>query len=110
MLRRFILFLIVTLLANAGGWTFNGEAMADVLRDAEQMTTDFVQPDHGATPQDKAATPCNHWCHAIGHFVGLPSAWQVIFVPASGQKISIPSRQKISAQSDGLYRPPRFCS
>lgn len=108
-LRRLILFLIVTLLVNAGGWTFNREAMADVLRDAQQTAADFAQPGHGTLPHDKA-TPCNHWCHAIGHFVGLPSIWQVAPAPASGERISIPAHQKITAQSDELFRPPRFNS
>ena len=109
-LRRLILFLIVTLLVNTGGWTFNGEAMADVLRDAQQTAADFVQSDHGAPPGDKAATPCNHWCHAIGHFVGLPSIWQVTPAPVGRERISIPAHQKITAQSDELFRPPRFNS
>lgn len=108
-LRRLIFFLIVTLLVNTGGWTFNGEAMADVLRDAQQTAADFAQPGHNSLPHDKA-TPCNHWCHAIGHFVGLPSIWQVTPAPAGGERISIPSHQKITAQPDELFRPPRFNS
>ena len=107
-LRRVIFFLIVTLLVNTGGWTFNGEAMADVLRDAQQTAADFAQSDHGATPGDKEATPCNYWCYAIGHFVGLPSVWQVTLAPTGGEQISIPPHQKITAQSDELFRPPRF--
>ena len=107
-LRRIILFLIVTLTVNAGGWTFNRDAMADVM--ADDLNAVALQADVGAKqiPADKV--PCTHWCHAIGHFIGMASDWRVTFPFTVPEFFSTPSSPKISSQPDGLYRPPRTIS
>lgn len=107
-LRRIILFLIVTLAVNAGGWTFNRDAMADVMADAQEVVVLQADAINAQIPADKA--PCNHWCHAVGHFVGMTSDWQVTFPFTALELFSTLSSPKISSQPDGLFRPPRTIS
>lgn len=109
-LRRLVFFLIVTLLVNVGGWTFNGAAMADILRDAQLTAADVMQGEPESAPSDPAASPCNHWCHAIGHFVGLPTALPDVPPAVGGERIPLDAYSISSAQGNGLYRPPRFNS
>lgn len=107
-IRRIALLLIVALSVNAGGWTFNGEAMADVLSEAQEAVA--LQADAGDLQGSADRAPCNHWCHAIGNFVGMTSDWLVTFLSIAPELFSVPSYPKISSQPDGLFRPPRTIS
>lgn len=107
-LHRIVLLLIVTLVVNAGGWTFNRDAMADVMADAREAVVLQADAIDAQIPADK--TPCNHWCHAVGHFVGMPTGWQVTFPSIAPELFSVLSYPKISSQPDGLFRPPRTIS
>lgn len=107
-LRRITFFLIVTLVINAGGWTFNRDAMADVMHDAQEAVVLQGDAINAQFPAD--TVPCNHWCHIIGHFVGMPTDWQVTFPSIAPELYSVSSYPKISSQPDGLYRPPRTIS
>lgn len=102
------MLLIVTLAVNAGGWTFNRDAMADVVFDPQEAVVLQADAINAQIPAD--TVPCNHWCHIIGHFVGMTSDWQVTFPFTAPELFSIPSSPKISSQLDGLFRPPRTIS
>ena len=72
--RRIVQFMLITLVINMGGWTFNKEAVADVLFEEHRSLS--VADGHSSTGHEdiktvSAQSPCNHWCHAVGHFMGL---------------------------------------
>ncbi len=114
--RRLLYFLLVTLLINAGGWTFNREAVADALFAGQEIVpTGTMQPSlhagHGQGESLKDKAPCNHWCHEAAHFLGL-----------FGQAPTSPSSKPIAVYfsqvsrfipepaQEGLFRPPRLIS
>ena len=113
--RRFLYFLLVTLLINAGGWTFNREAVADALFSGHvSAPAESAQPSlqtsryHGG-PLGKA--DCNHWCHAEGHLLGLFG--QMMPSVSSESIASLPpqfSRFIPEPDFEGLFRPPRLLS
>lgn len=113
LIRQTIYFLLITLVINAGGWTFNNEAVADVWFDEQHsLAADddhaSVQPE--ATQTDSPKIPCNHWCHAIGHFVGLHS--QSVFMTLEFAS-EFSNQQSIAIQlysPDSRFRPPRLLS
>lgn len=114
--RRLLYFLLVTLLINAGGWTFNREAVADALFAGQDTVPagEIVQPSlqaghgHGESPKAKAA--CNHWCHEAGHFLGLfGQAPTLSSKPVEGYSSQI-SRFIPEPAHEGLFRPPRLIS
>lgn len=102
------MLLIVTLAVNAGGWTFNREAMADVMFDAQEAVVLQADALNAQIPAD--TVPCNHWCHAIGHFVGMTSDWLVTFPSIAPELFFAPDTLKFFPQPDGLFRPPRTIS
>lgn len=113
--RRLLYFLLVTLLINAGGWTFNREAVADAFfagQDAVPagMMQPSLQTGHGHGESPKAKVPCNHWCHEAGHFLGLfgqaPSLSPKLFAGYSPQI----SRFIPEPAPEGLFRPPQLIS
>ena len=112
--RRFLYFLLVTLLINAGGWTFNREAMADALFVGHaSVPLERAQPSlqttryHGE-PLGKAH--CNHWCHAEGHLLGL--FWQMPGLSSESVASLSPQIPRFVPEPDfeGLFRPPRLLS
>jgi hypothetical protein len=113
LIRRTIYFLMITLVINAGGWTFNKEAVADVWFDEQRSVT--MDVDHSplganSAQADSHKTPCNHWCHAVGHFVGLLNH-SVSVIPEFAQ--GYPAQYSLIIQSsspDGNFRPPRLLS
>lgn len=113
MIRRTIYFLLLTLVINAGGWTFNKEAVADVWF-AEQRNL-VIDDDHSsAEPEDlktiSPKSPCNQWCHAVGHFMGLLSQ-SATMLPEFADECFI--QQPLAFQffpPDGHFRPPRLLS
>jgi hypothetical protein len=113
LIRRTINFLMITLVINAGGWTFNKEALADVWFDEQRsMALDI---DHSPAASDGVQTtspesPCNHWCHAAGHFMGLLNL-RVPVMPEFAQGYSVQLSPIIqSSFPDGNFRPPRLLS
>lgn len=113
LIRQAIYFLLITLVINAGGWTFNKEAVADVWFDEQRSLAadDGCASDKAdATQTDSPNILCNHWCHTIGHFVGLLTQ-MLHAMPESASEYS--NQQSIAVQfysPDGRYRPPRFPS
>ena len=113
MISLTINFLLITLVINAGGWAFNQEAVADVWFDEQRCLT--VDDGHTSTTPDATQTdtpniPCNHWCHAIVHLVGLHR--QIAHVTSEFTS-EYPAQQSLSnlfSFPDCLYRPPRFSS
>ena len=112
-IRQTVYFLLLTLVINAGGWAFNKAAVADIWFDEQQIISvdneyfaDGYEFNESASPE----IPCNHWCHSIGHFVGLHR--EILFVtPVLASEYS--SQQSLFIQRsfpDGLYRPPRLLS
>lgn len=107
--RRFLYFLLVTLLINAGGWTFNRDAVADVFL-AEQENVAAAQTGHFHGDPRKAEAPCNHWCHAMGHFLALfGQASTFSPKPVAGYFPPI-SRFIPEPAPEDLFRPPRLLS
>lgn len=114
--RRVLYFLLVTLVINAGGWTFNREAVADALFGGQGTVPagmgqqPSVQADYGHGESLKAKAPCNHWCHEAGHFLGLfgqASTWSS--KPVEGYFPQI-FRFVPEPAHEGLFRPPRLIS
>ncbi|MDD5300072.1 MAG: hypothetical protein PHD65_06230 [Gallionella sp.] len=104
--------MLITLVINMGGWTFNKEAVADVWFD-EQLSL-AVDDGHSTGHEDLKAvspqSPCNHWCHTVGHFMGLISQSASV-TPEFANKFSIQQFPAIQLSSpDGRFRPPRLAS
>jgi hypothetical protein len=113
LVHRTIYFLVITLVINLGGWTFNKEAWADVLLEEQQSVSSnsiqsSAQSDEGKPAPSDAV--CNHWCHAVGHFIGLFSHWApVMLVFANGHSAQQPLAIPFSSP-DGRFRPPQRLS
>ncbi len=112
--RRFLYFLLVTLLINAGGWTFNREAVADVFFGEQETvaTTGWphsAQTGHLYGESIKAKTPCNHWCHESAHFLGLFDQALTLSPkkPVEGYFSQI-TRFIPEPVPEDLFRPPRL--
>ena len=114
--RRLLYFLLVTLVINAGGWTFNREAVADAFFAEDEiasagMLQSSLQAGHGHGESLKAKAPCNHGCHEAAHFLGLFNQ-----APASSSSKPIAvyppqaSRFVPEPTHEGLFRPPRLIS
>jgi len=114
-IRRIVQLLLVTLVINAVGWTFNREAVADVFfADQRTVSADAMQlsPQLGNHHGERFKTelPCNHWCHAVGHFLGLFGP-----VPALSLERVAGYSPQISwfipdPTSSSRFRPPRLIS
>lgn len=114
--RRLLYFLLVTLLINAGGWTFNRDAVADALfagQDtvpAGKIVQPSLQTGHGQGESPKAKAVCTHWCHEAAHFLGLfGQAPSLSSKPVEGYLSQI-SRFIPEPAPEGLFRPPRLIS
>ena len=111
--RRLLVFLLVTLLINAGGWTFNRDEVADALfAGLESSPAELVQPSlqaaHGQGESPKAKAACTHWCHEAGHFLGLfGQAPALSSKPIEGYASHL-SRFIPEPAHEGLFRPPRL--
>ena len=109
-LRQSIYFLMLPLVSNAVGWTFNSEAVADVWFEAQinsSVVADQTFDEHADGETVSHQDPCNHWCHAVGHFMGLPS--QATFMTPYLSSNHFISLQAILLpySPDDLFRPPR---
>lgn len=113
LIRQTIYFLLITLVINAGGWTFNKEAVADVWFD-EQQNCAVVDEHYSAAPEVTQSVshtiPCNHWCHAIGHFVGLHSQIEHVMPEFASEYSTQQSLFIHFSFPNSLYRPPRLLS
>ena len=113
--RRLLYFLLVTLLINAAGWTFNRAAVADAFFAGQQSSpAGLVQPSlqagHGQGESPKAKAACTHWCHEAGHFLGLfGQAPALSSKPVEGYFSQL-SRFIPEPAHEGLFRPPRLIS
>lgn len=112
-IRRIVQLLVVTLVINAGGWTFNREAVADVFF-AEQETVaagtmqSSLQTGHYLGERLDTKTPCNHWCHAVGHFLGLFGQVPALSLEPVADYSTQISRFIPEPSSEGRFRPPRL--
>jgi len=111
--RRIVQFMLITLVINMGGWTFNKDAVADVWFDEQRSLA--VEAEHTSIGHEDPQTvshqhPCNHWCHAVGHFMGLLGQLASV-TPEFSNKYSVQQFLAIQPSSpDGLFRPPRRIS
>lgn len=111
--RRIVQLLLITLVINAGGWTFNKEAVADVWFDEQRSQA--VSDGHSSIGSEelKSASPqspCNHWCHAVGHFMGLLGQAAPV-TPEFADQYSIQQPLTIQFLSpEERFRPPRLLS
>ena len=114
-IRRILYVLLATLLTNASGWTFNREAVADVFF-AGQVTAyagmdqlSVQASDEHEAPLDAKAS-CNHWCHALDHFLGLfGRVPRLSLTPAADYYPQVFSLI-LDPTFEGQFRPPRFLS
>lgn len=108
-LRQIVYFLMLTLASNAFGWTFNKDAVADVWFEQSSSAVDVgnFSSSHEDNKTSSPEEPCNHWCHAVGHFVGLLGQ-PTIVMPKFADNYSIQQSSPVQLLSpDGLFRPPR---
>lgn len=110
LLRQTVYFLMLTLMSNAVGWTFNQEAVADVLFEEQRILV--VNADHLADQHEDASAiahqhTCNHWCHAVGHFMGLPSQTAFVLPDLVDSPSLSLQTTLLSYSSTDLFRPPR---
>jgi hypothetical protein len=109
-LRPAVYFLLLTLVCNMVGWTFNKEAVADVWfgEPASVAVADSAPlgAEHAAGDLDSPHS-CNHWCHAIGHFMGLPSQSSFVIPDYLGEYSIQPPVVLRPSFPDNLFRPPR---
>lgn len=109
-LRQSIYFLMLTLVSNAVGWTFNSEAVADVWFEAQINSSVIAEQASDGHADGKAVShqgQCNHWCHAVGHFMGLPSQSAFAIPEYFGEYTIQPTVTVQSSSPDELFRPPR---
>lgn len=113
--RRILYFLLVTLLTNASGWTFNREAIADVFFASQEVISAATEQlplhtsaDHGAPANAKA--PCNHWCHALSHFLGLFDQATCLCFRSITAYFPQLSSLILNPTSEDHFRPPRLLS
>ncbi|MCL4470246.1 MAG: hypothetical protein M1547_03730 [Gammaproteobacteria bacterium] len=111
--RRIVQLLLITLVINAGGWTFNREAVADAFLEAPQTVqaddaATAAQPGDGKTGVKGVA--CNHWCHAVDHFVGIFSLHPPLLTETPGDYFAGKRSIVPPALPEGHYRPPRLFS
>lgn len=111
--RRIVQFILITLVINMGSWTFNKEAVADVWFDEQRslaVDDDHFSAEHEASETVSPKSPCNHWCHAVEHFMGLLSQSDHV-TPEFANEFSIQQALAIQFSSpDGPFRPPRHLS
>lgn len=116
LILRTIYFLLITLVINAGGWTFNKDAVADVWFDEQLEQHSLVVNDNHSSDESEvfkpvySKIPCNHWCHSIGHFVGLHSQFAFAppeFINEYSKQQPLPIHLSLP---DGTFRPPRLLS
>lgn len=109
-LRQTVYFLLLTLVSNAVGWTFNQEAVADVL--FEQQCVGVANADQIADQHDDSSTSahqdtCNHWCHALGHFMGLIRQTDFVLPELIDGTTHSLQTTLLSYSFNDLFRPPR---
>ena len=112
--RRIVQFMLLTLVINAG-WTFNKEAVADVWFDEQRSLAAAMDIDHSPTESDAAKVvspkiPCNHWCHAVGHFVGIFFLHPTLLTEAVGDYFIVYKQSPLPSLPESHYRPPRLLS
>lgn len=114
LIRRTIYFLMITLVINAGGWTFNKEAVADVWFDEQRNVA--VDVGHSPAESDVAhavapeKSPCNHWCHAVSHFMGLLNHSTPLISEVAQVYPVLLALFIQPSFPDGNFRPPRLLS
>jgi len=108
--RQITYFLMLTLMSNALGWTFNNEAVADVLFEAQinlSVATEQVSDEHQEENAVAHHGQCNHWCHAISHFMGLLGQSAFAVPEYFGEYTAQLPISVQSSSPDELFRPPR---
>ncbi len=108
--RRIVQFLLITLVINAG-WTFNKEAVADVWFDEQRSlaaTIAHFSAEPGSFKNISPQSPCNHWCHAVGHFMGIFLQHQIPLAEIAYDYFIVRKSLHLPFLSEGHYRPPRL--
>ena len=108
--RRIIQFLLLTLVINAG-WTFNKEAVADLWFDEQRSLAaadghSSAEPEHIGSISPKS--PCNHWCHAVGHFIGIFFLHPVPLMKVGDDYFPVCKSSPLPFLPESHYRPPRL--
>ena len=108
--RQAVYFLLLTLMSNAVGLAFNQEAVADVLFEEQRILV--ANADHSADQHDDASCiehqhSCNHWCHALGHFMGLLGQTAFVVPELIDGPMHSLQTTLLSYSFNDLFRPPR---
>ncbi len=109
-LRQAIYFLLLTFVSNTIGWTFNQEAVADVLFEEQRslaMNVEHTADQHDESNAIQPQQTCNHWCQAVAHFMGLPSQSTFLIPEYFGEYTAPPLVTLQLYSPDDLFRPPR---
>ena len=112
--RRIVHFLLITLVINGGGWTFNREAVADSFYMEASQTAladdelSAEQSGDGKTSLNGAV--CNHWCHAVDHFVGIFPLHPILQAATPDDYFVFLRTIVLPSLPEGRYRPPRLFS
>ena len=112
-IRQAIYFLVITLVINAGGWTFNKEAVADVWFNGQQnlaVDSGHASVESACTKTVSPKSSCNHWCYAVGHFVGLFSHLDSVTFEFANEYSAQRCCIIQSSFPDGRFRPPQLLS
>lgn len=113
LIHRTIYLLVITLVINAGGWTFNREAVADAFLEAPQTALADDASTAAQPGEEKSGVKgfvCNHWCHAVDHFVGIFSLHSTLLTEATNDYFVFKHPIVPPSLPEGLYRPPRLFS
>ena len=113
LIRRTIYLLVLTLVINAGGWTFNREAVADAFLEAQQTALADDASTAARPGEEKYGVKgfvCNHWCHAVDHFVGIFYLQPTLLTEATGDYFVSKRFIVLPSLPEGRYRPPRLLS
>ncbi|MDH4283680.1 MAG: hypothetical protein OEV35_00015 [Gallionellaceae bacterium] len=105
--------MLITLVINMGGWTFNKEAVADVWFDGQGsmvVNADGSLAESAVVQGGSLENTCNHWCHAAVHWVGLLNQWTYVTPEFANRQFFNISFVIDYSFPDGLFRPPRHLS
>lgn len=108
MIRLIICFLVVTLVINAGGWTFNKEAIADVWLAEQHCQAGDISRESEDPQTVSSKNPCNHWCYTVGLFIGLLSPMGYMTLEFANEYSVQQSFDIQFSAPEGRFRPPRL--
>lgn len=106
--HRLVYALLVALVVNAAGWTFNAEIFEEPNVGSHPLTLADLG---NSTPDDPAKVvqdTCNHGCHAASHFLGQVShALTIAAAAGTAPLVACIPHGLLAHTSCPQFRPPR---